>query len=211
MKHTKRVLSILLALLLGLTALTPAIMASEPADPYAPILNKRPRVTVKKDTITLSADAQLPEGVTGELTYDWYLYESMLSSKYVAAGASITVEAARRPIHNYWDFGEVLSHLLVYPTYYVQVTNVYEDADGTRKHSTATSEGVQIILPQSLFGTIAEYFKFGSEEWDFGKEGETDKAAGIFFVTMAMPVLFPAYLWSRVQFAIISVLSLFRK
>jgi len=73
MKTTKRILSLLLALALGLALLVPAMAADE--DPYAPIITKQftvPSSIRTSDTLVLEIEAELPQGVTGELSYAWY-------------------------------------------------------------------------------------------------------------------------------------------
>jgi len=75
MMQTKRILAIVLALALGLAVMVPAF-AAEPVygGPYAPIITMQPdvldRVTVG-DTLIVEIEAVLPDGVTGELSYNW--------------------------------------------------------------------------------------------------------------------------------------------
>ena len=69
MKTTKRALSVLLALALGLALFAPMAAGYSP-----PIFTKRmPMVTTAKagKTITLTAEAKLPEDVDAELQYYW--------------------------------------------------------------------------------------------------------------------------------------------
>jgi hypothetical protein len=203
MHQTKRVLSILLALLLGLTTLSSAAMASDTIDPNAPIITKPPSATVKGNSIALEVSARLPDGATGELSYLWYRYYNMFSSTPVAAGASATVDVFRKPITDYRNFDQILNHLLVYPTYYVEITNTYEDGDGNTKTSTIRSDGIQVMIAMSLTDAISEF-------WEYGSEGRTNTAAGVFFMMVTLPILLPAYVWSRISFVSISIMSLFR-
>jgi len=204
MRHTKRALSILLALLLCITVFAPMAAASDSVDPYAPIFIKQPKVTLKgTTTVVLEVDARLPDGVTGELSYHWYRYYNMFSSTHVAAGASVTVDDDRKPINDYRNFDQVLDYLLIYPTYYVEITNTYEDGDGNTKTSTITSDGVQVIIATPLIDVI-------SECWEYGSEGRTKTAAGIFFLMVTLPTILPAFIWSRFSFVAIYFMSLFR-
>ena len=84
MKHAKRILSIALALALGLGLFISAGAATK-GGTFAPIITKEPVVTsdpslpllhmfLVGDTISLEIEADLPDGVDGELSYAWYDY-----------------------------------------------------------------------------------------------------------------------------------------
>ena len=75
MKQTKRILAIALALALGLAVMVPAVAAAPvQGGPFAPIITMQPdvldRVTIG-DTLIVEIEAVLPDGVTGELSYNW--------------------------------------------------------------------------------------------------------------------------------------------
>lgn len=77
MKHTKRLLAVLLSLLLSLALLAPAVSAVDAPDPNAPILTKQPEATYYLkvgNALTLELEAELPAGVTGDISYAWYTY-----------------------------------------------------------------------------------------------------------------------------------------
>ena len=69
MKTTKRLLSVLLALALGLALFAPMAAATDPVITGITPQNQIAR-TGKK--ITLTVEAQLPAGAVGPLTYQWY-------------------------------------------------------------------------------------------------------------------------------------------
>lgn len=203
---TKRVLSFILALMLGLALLIPAgALNIEPADPNAPIISRLHARHISGTTVALAVEAKLPESTTGELSYRWYLYENMFSSKFVAEGANPTVEIARKPIENYWDFDQVIDNLLPWATYYVYITNTYTDEGGNTKTSTIISDGIQVTMAIPLWTALSEYWQFG-----IVVENGTFFGAGVFFLAMTMPIFLPAFIYSRFLFAFASVIALFR-
>ena len=72
MKHTRRVFSVLLALILALGLAVPALAEGEP-DPAMPVITAQPQsVTVKSNEIfTLTIAAEIPNG--DEVGYQWYM------------------------------------------------------------------------------------------------------------------------------------------
>jgi hypothetical protein len=75
MKTTKRVLSVLLALALGVALVVSAGAIWILNAPYAPIITllpQMPDIINVGDKLILEVEAELPEGVDGELSYAWY-------------------------------------------------------------------------------------------------------------------------------------------
>jgi len=71
----KRMLSILLALALGLALVIPAFAEAVEGGPYAPIITKEPDfpdIFYIGDILVLDVEAKLPDSVDGELSYAWY-------------------------------------------------------------------------------------------------------------------------------------------
>jgi len=202
MKTTKRIISITIALVLGLTLLVPA-MAAQPVDPNAPIITKLHARHISGTTVALAVEAKLPEGATGELSYHWYLYENMFSSKFVAEGANPTVEIARRPVRDHWDFSQAVESFLATATYYVVVTNTYTDDEGNTQTATIDSDGIRVAMALPLRDTLSEY-------WEFGSDGRTNPVGGTVFMVITSPVLFPAFMVSRFLHAITFIVYLFR-
>jgi len=131
MKLTKRILCIALTLALGLAALALPAAADSP-DPYAPIITKAPDFPDAIDegnTLILEIEAELPDGVEGELSYFWYwnIYEW---NSYVPGPPRAT--------------GPRLELLITDQTYYIKnnryvieinvlVTNTYTDGSGVEQ------------------------------------------------------------------------------
>jgi len=210
----KRVLSILLAMALGLGLLVPAFAMEDelPGEAfaaqeqsYAPIITKQPSARANGSySITLEVEACLPEGVTGELQYRWYFYKSMFSSYIVATQASAVIDIERTTIDNYCNLEDVVSHLLAEPVYYAEITNVYEDDEGNIVSARTRSEGIRVYAAMSLFDALGEY-------WTYGSEGGAKIAAGVFFMATTLPILLPAFLLSRVSIAFYSLMSLLER
>ena len=140
---TKRVLSIALALLLGLAVLAP--MASAAGDPNAPIITMQPKaekttVQVGKE-LKLEAQAQLPDGAKGTLSYAWYAYEDWTdpTARPIATGAKITIPVTQKMIGD-------PSILAIAGNYYVVVTNTYKNNQGKTQKAYSKSDDVFITL-----------------------------------------------------------------
>jgi len=132
MKTTKRLLSLLLALALGLALCVPAFAADE-ADPYAPIITKQPieYITVREGKkLVLEITAKLPDGIQGKLSYDWF---TEFGSEAIASGARASIPITRDMLYGMTGF-----------TYYfnVVVTNTYTDDNGEEQTASITSDTV---------------------------------------------------------------------
>jgi len=152
----KRILSIALALALGLALLIPA-MAVEPADPYAPIITRQPGEFLSFDMFTsgsklnLMVDAQLPADVTGTLSYVWY---EMSSDEPVATGQAVTITA------DYIDDGGIFK-VFAFCEYYAIVTNTYIDEDDAEQTASVQSDAVSITILNRLGAGLASIW-FGN-------------------------------------------------
>jgi len=87
MKTAKRVLSIALALLLGVGLLVPGVSAA--ADPNAPVITKVPEFPASVrlgERFVVEIEAALPDGVNGIITYAWYLSGATLPNTLLGTG-----------------------------------------------------------------------------------------------------------------------------
>jgi len=121
------------------------------ADPNAPIIIKQPTATRKHNlfislfgipqgaTLDFEAEAALPEGSGGSLSYAWYesSYSSSVADKLLGTGAKITLPDAS-------------TH-----KYYVVVTNTYEEG-GQAKTISARSDQSKVIEERSLVVVAAD-------------------------------------------------------
>jgi len=134
MKTTKRVLSILLAILLGLALLAP--MASAAGDPaYAPIITKQPKASVTVLTtkdLVLEVEAKLPDGVQGTLSYEWYRD----GRKVDGNGAKLVYRS-----------GGIASHD---SRFWAVITNTYIDDEGQEQTASLTSDTCTVSFKSSL-------------------------------------------------------------
>jgi len=116
MKTTKRVLSIALTLLLGFALLAPGVMAE--ANPNAPIVIAAPPEEIRRnigETLVLEVEAKLPEGVQGELSYEWSTTYNPFAEP-IGAGPKLT-----------WTIPEDAG---TYHVFSVKITNTYVDGEG---------------------------------------------------------------------------------
>jgi len=143
MKHAKRMLAVLLTLALGLSLGVPAFAAEAPVygGPYAPIITKKPIMHDGTyyigDTLIFEVEAELPEGVDGELSYAWS-YRNMNKSNYipVATGSRLELTITK----------DMTEPLRLYDGLFVRVdiTNNYIDENGEeqtayRRHENSYS------------------------------------------------------------------------
>jgi len=138
MKATKRILSLLLALALGLALIAPALCVPAFADndpAYAPIITKQPKnplIPLAKSTIQLDVSANLPDGVDGILSYAWYNcdWQPGVTAEPIGADAKLSF---------YTDTGSK-NKLNSSFTLCVVVTNTYTDENGDAQTASAKSE-----------------------------------------------------------------------
>jgi len=154
MKHPKRVLSLLLALALGLALCVPAF-AVEPADPNAPIITKQPKglfILAVGQELKLEIKAQLPEGSEGTLSIAWYDYDWQPGDETppIATGEIMSITITE----------DMLSIADGMPFWFAQfcavATHTYVDADETEQILSIKSDladGVLInkIIPGATF------------------------------------------------------------
>lgn len=149
MAQTKRVLSILLALSLGMALLVPAFATDEP-DPNAPVITKQPmtrKIVIREGKdIKLEVEARLPDGVEGMLSYAWYDYNWQLgdTTEPVAIGAKTTLRAVPPEDEE--------SHF----PYCVVVTNTYRDSGGNEKTASKKSDSMDVFVMFSWSRTTRE-------------------------------------------------------
>jgi hypothetical protein len=140
MALTKRVLSIALALLLGLGLLAP--MASAAVDPNAPVITKQPSSSLKYiktgKSFTLTVQADLLIGAEGTLSYAWY--ESP-GNQLIATGSAARITATA-------------SNGSMFPSsyYYVVITNTYNDENGDQQTASIQSDTVEVGVVNSIMG-----------------------------------------------------------
>ncbi|MDR2686256.1 MAG: hypothetical protein LBB75_00765 [Oscillospiraceae bacterium] len=124
MKTTKRVLSIALALLLGLGLVVPS--AALTSGSYPPVFKRlvlTPSLVFVGDTLTVEVIAEVPAGVDGVLSYAWYdfpLNSNITDRDPIATGSKFE-----------WVMTEdMLKPAGSYNYIYVVVTNTYTDENG---------------------------------------------------------------------------------
>ena len=123
MKKTKRILTVLLTLALGLTLLVP-VAAAGTSDPYAPIITKEPKSPMDVyvgDTITLEIGAKVPDGIDGELSYVWKYAGEVLGTE-PKLDLVITEAMGKNTFTYIW----------------VYVTNTYTDENGEMQTNTVS-------------------------------------------------------------------------
>ena len=138
MKQTKRILSAALALVLAFALLVPAGAA---IDPNAPVITALPNspISVKiGKSFTLTAQARLPAGAEGTLSYAWYEF---LGNRLVATGPSATITAEAS-----------INGMKVEKYYYVVVTNTYEDENGVQQTASVESGTTAVLIINSIIG-----------------------------------------------------------
>jgi len=139
MALTKRLLSVALAVLLGLAALAPGVMAED--DPYAPIITKQPKASVTVfvgKTLVLEVEAELSDGVEGTLSYAWYSYSNQYGTRKIGNSANLVL-----PITDdmFDTFGESEKHSI-----YAVVTNTYVDEEGQEQTASTESDPSSVTM-----------------------------------------------------------------
>ena len=158
MKTTKRILSTLLAVLLGLALLAPMASAATAGDPaYAPIITKQPKaqatVFTNKDLV-LEVEAKLPDGAPGTLSYEWYRNGYKIDGNDAKLIYPITDSLITK-----WDAFNVTNE------FHVKVTNTYFDE--TSEEQTVSVESntstVRIVMRLGSFlQYLSEMFMTGA-------------------------------------------------
>jgi len=143
MKHTKRVLSIALVLALALALILPAT-ASEAPNPNAPIITRQPNHVFPTSSILvrtgrsfeLEVQARLPDGVTGELSFEWF-----------EVGNDEPVATGPRAVFQIGMNGSIVTNDI---SFYAVVTNTYLDGDGNEQTASTISEVRDVTIFDSL-------------------------------------------------------------
>lgn len=148
MKKMKKLLAVLLCAALLMVPL--AMLASaDDAKTYAPIITsspKYPRLIYAGESVRWEVKAELPpmpEGIEGELSYEWYNYGST-RGYYGLIGTGPTFEL---------EITEAMLEGYSRPTMRINivVTNTYTDENGEKKQDTAIIKGEEISLDKKIF------------------------------------------------------------
>ena len=156
MKHTKRLLCILLGLVLCTALLVPSAAASN--DPNAPVITQQP-VKIESvhlnETLELSVQAYAENG--GTLSYAWYDIDWTPDSKEkpIATGATMRLPITKGLIQDYFRVGYIVS-----AEFCVVVTNTYVDENGSTKTASVKSDPVDIIIVNSLGRGMLDFLSF---------------------------------------------------
>jgi len=188
MALTKRILSIALALLLGLALFAPGVSAE--ADPNAPIITRQPKPLVimfAGNTLNLEVVASLPAGSNGTLRIDWYDYDWQPGDETqpVATGAkaAIPIEVSQ---YNLIDSPDVSTMEI---NYYAVLTNTYTDGEGNIQIVSVKSDPVEVTIIQPLRKVLSDLRDFSAYYGTF---------AVVFTFFMTLPSLLfdllPAYI-----------------
>jgi len=175
MAQTKRLLSIALALLLGLAVFAPGVSA---ADPNAPIITKQPKAVVYMfagNTLNLEIAATLPAGSNGTLSIEWYDDDWQL----IATGANVKIDMPVADVNLLADTNAAVQDL----TYFAVVTNTYEDSEGQTQTVSLESNHTEVTLIQPIGKLFSDY-------WEFAQFGN-GPVYGLLIGTMAAPFLLP--------------------
>jgi len=183
MKRTKRILSLLLALALGLALLIPAAAADD-IDPYAPIITKQPARSVYRLTdqeLKLEIEATLPEGCDS-LSIAWYDYDWQPGDTMppVATGASVLIPIDPGDV-NIMDNWNILFRTI---NYYAVVTSTYTDSDGQEQTVSVKSDAAEVTVLLALGKLVADI-------WEYAQNGN-GPLFGIAVLAPGFPVVFPA-------------------
>jgi len=163
MKITKRLLSIALALVLGLGLLVPAFAAAE-IDPNAPIILRQPNEAAFLfigDTLRLTVEARLPQGSEGTLSFAWYYYEPEFDEepKAIGAGQNLTLAIT----HDFFYGDATPEERAMYAGkiyhFYVVVTNDFTDEDGQLQSVPVQSESAEVVCAGSHWRMVFEYLE----------------------------------------------------
>ena len=163
MKTTKRILSIALALALGLAVLAPMASATE-IDPNAPIITQQPRAPIylfASKTLNLEVAAVLPEGNSGTLSYAWYDYDWQPGDETspIATNPKLTISPIFDP-----DGDSSVSQKLVF---YAVATNTYIDSEGVTETAFMKSQPVKVTLIQPFGKVFSGMFENLLDKYSF--------------------------------------------
>ena len=169
MKTTKRVLSIALALLLGLAVLAP--MASAADDPNAPVITKQPCNPYNRsatlflqagNAFHLEVEAALPEGSQGTLSYAWYDYNWQPgdTSPPVATGASVDIHTTEDTV----IAGGVRLSFATIIDYCVVATNTWLDDEQVQQSASRRSDIVQVRLFLDYGAAISRHWEDATKD-----------------------------------------------
>jgi len=156
----KRVLSVMLVIVLGLALLVP-VMASEATESAnAPVITRQPAgpsFLFSGLDFVLEAEAELPEGVEGELHFFWF---EASSGMLLGFGPRVTVSTAftdiwRRLDLSTFDMARMLDEITL--RHYVVVVNNYYDEYGRLQRAETTSEITSTMLMPN-YGSMISFF-----------------------------------------------------
>jgi len=175
MALTKRLLSIALALLLGLAVLAPGVMAED--DPNAPVITKQPTTKfrfsipyVQAGTpLAIEALAVLPEGAKqGTLSYAWYDYDWQPGDTKlpVTTGASASIPTTEDMLFKAIEATGIKSAYADL-NYCVVVTNTWFDDEQTQQSTFIKSEVVKVKLFADYGTAITIYWKDAMDDGFF--------------------------------------------
>jgi len=112
-----------------------ALHAGAAGDPaYAPIITKQPKEQVTIFTgkdLVLDVEAELPDGVEGTLSYEWYYRNDEVGRKEVGTGAKLVFPITKDIVPNRYT---QLEH-----KFFAVVTNTYIDAEGQEQTASIQS------------------------------------------------------------------------
>ncbi|MCL2495417.1 MAG: hypothetical protein FWE98_07165 [Oscillospiraceae bacterium] len=164
MKTTKRLLSILLAVLLGLGLLAPGAGATA-IDPNTPVITMQPKSYVLMTngrTLTLEVAAVLPEGSNGSLSYAWYEgWEPEEDADPIATGAKLVIPMKRELLYPGDEFG--------YDFYFsVVVTNTYIGTEGVEQTASTESEYSFVNVLFTTKDVLSNFWRMLRSDMDSG-------------------------------------------
>jgi len=182
MKAIKCVLSIALALGLGIAVFAPAVSAE--TDPNAPIITMQPKSSVyvfAGNTLNLEVAATLPAGSNGTLRIDWYDYDWRPGDETppVATGTKAAIPTVVSDVSIFGNGGPFL-HIY----YYAVATCTYEDGEGQVQTSSERSALARVNVIPPLGKVI-------SDTWEFVQLGR-GPAFGILTIALFSSFLVPA-------------------
>jgi len=154
MKITKRILSVVLALVLGLGLFLPVMAFSPAPNPNAPIITQQPGGTLTAlywradDDLILEVQAAPPTGMQGTLSFEWFdvVWTSDSEAEPIATGARAVIPTTTMltDFNEYVDSG--LSGIMAYWFFCVVVTNTYIDDDGEEQTAFVRSDIIEVRL-----------------------------------------------------------------
>ena len=140
----KRMLSIALVIVLGLALFIPTMAAeTEETNPNAPIITRQPSapsLILAGNSLLLEVQAELPEGVEGELSFSWYMTALFIYPELVGTDAQVEIPAS--------VFIQYTVDVQLFPrggfNFYVVVTNTFADEYGQEQTASVTSNEVRL-------------------------------------------------------------------